>query len=64
LMLGEVDLDKDDDPPSGYVKGDIKEIFALKKNEEAKRRVSDKIKGRRFGDLWGGEMENSGEVLF
>lgn len=64
LMLGEVDLDKDDDPPAGCIQGEIQEVFALKKEEEAKRRVTDKIKGRRFNDLWGGEMENSGEVLF
>ena len=64
LMLGEVDLDKDDDPPAGCVKGKIQEVFALKKEEDARRRVGDKIKGRRFNDLWGGEMENSGEVLF
>jgi hypothetical protein len=49
-MLGEVDLDQ--------------EVFALKKVEDSKRRVDDKIRGRRFNDLWGGEMENSGEVLF
>lgn len=64
LMLGEVDLDKDDDPPSGCIKGEILEVFALKKEEDTKRRVEDKIKGRRFNELWGGEMENSGEVLF
>lgn len=63
-MLGEVDLDKDDEPPLGYTRGEIKEVFALKKDEETKRRVSDKIKGRRVGELWGGEMESSGEVLF
>ena len=64
LMLGEVDLDKDDDPPPGYVKGDITEVFALKKGEEALRKIADKAKGRRVGELWGGELENSGEVLF
>lgn len=64
LMLGEVDLDKDDELPAGCVKGDIQEVFALKKEEERKRGLDDKIKGRRFNDLWGGEMENSGEVLF
>ena len=63
-MLGEVDLDKDDEVPAGCVKGEIQEVFALKKEEDSKRRVDDKIRGRRFNDLWGGEMENSGEVLF
>ena len=63
-MLGEVDLDKDDDTPPGYIRGEIQEVFALKKEEEAKRRVTDKAKGRRVGELWGGEMENSGEILF
>lgn len=64
LLLGEIDLDKDDDVPIGYEEGEIQEVFRLKKEEEAKRKERDRVRGRMFGDEWGGEMENSGEVLF
>ena len=64
LLLGEIDLDKDDDVPIGYEEGEIQEVFRLKKEEEAKRKERDRIRGRMFGVEWGGEMENSGEVLF
>jgi hypothetical protein len=50
--------------PMGYEEGEIQEVFRLKKEEEAKRRERDRVRGRMFGDEWGGEMENSGEVLF
>ena len=64
LLLGEIDLDRDDDVPEGFIEGDIEEVFKLKKDEEQKRKKQDKIKGRQVGNLWGGEMEGSGEVLF
>lgn len=64
LLLGEIDLDKDDDPPVGYREGEIQEVFQLKKEEEAMRKERDRVKGKMFGNEWGGEMENSGEVLF
>jgi U6 snRNA-associated Sm-like protein LSm1 len=64
LLLGEIDLDKDDDVPMGYQEGEIQEVFRLKKEEEGRRKERDRVNGRIFGDEWGGEMENSGEVLF
>ena len=64
LLLGEVDLDKDDDPPPGYIEGNIEEVFALKKEEEKRRKAEDRRKGKKVSELWGGEMEGSGEVLF
>jgi len=64
LLLGEIDLDKDDDVPIGYEEGEIQEVFRLKKEEEVKRKKRDRVRGRMFGDEWGGEMENSGEILF
>jgi U6 snRNA-associated Sm-like protein LSm1 len=64
LLLGEIDLDKDDDIPEGYTEGAIEEVFRLKKEEDARRRREDKAKGRKVGELWGGELEASGEVLF
>ena len=64
LLLGEIDLDKDDDVPPGYEEGEIQEVFRLKKEEDGRRKEKDRVRGRMFGDEWGGEMENSGEVLF
>lgn len=64
LLIGEVDLDKDDDAPPGYEEGDVQAIFAIQREIEVERRKSDKVKGRKVGELWGGEMEGSGEVLF
>lgn len=64
LLIGEVDLDRDDEPPPGFEVGEVEEVFALQREVERERRVRDKVKGRRVGELWGGEMEGSGEVLF
>lgn len=64
LLIGEIDLDKDDDLPPGYTEAPIADVFALKKEEEARRKKSDKMRSRRAGEVWGGEMEGSGEVLF
>jgi U6 snRNA-associated Sm-like protein LSm1 len=63
-LLGEIDLDKDDDIPLGYTEAPVSDVFALKKEEEARRKKGDKTRSRRVGVLWGGEMEGSGEVLF
>jgi U6 snRNA-associated Sm-like protein LSm1 len=64
LLIGEIDLDKDDDLPPGYTEAPIADVFALKKKEVARRKKTDKTRSRRAGELWGGEMEGSGEVLF
>lgn len=64
LLLGEVDLDRDDEPPQGYIEGDVEEVFRLQKLIDAQRKKSDKIKGKKLAQLLGGEIEASGEVLF
>ena len=64
LLIGEVDLDRDDEPPAGFEEGDVEEVFALQKEVEAERKRNDKVRGRQARELWGGEMEGSGEVLF
>lgn len=63
LLIGEIDLDKDDDPPPGYTEAAIADVFALKKEEEARRKKTDKKRSRLAGELWGGEVEGSGEIL-
>ena len=65
LLLGEVDLDRDDEaPPGGWEVGDVSEVFALQKQEEMRRRKGEKGERKRAAELWGGEIEGSGEVLF
>ncbi|KAJ9622135.1 hypothetical protein H2204_011642, partial [Knufia peltigerae] len=62
LLLGEVDLDKDEAPPAGWEKGKAEEVVELHRAAEANRKHKDKIRSRKGGNLWGGDMENSGEV--
>jgi U6 snRNA-associated Sm-like protein LSm1 len=64
LLIGEVDLDADDDPPPGYEEGKVEEVFAIQKGLESERRRGEKRRARRVGELWGGEVEGVGEVLF
>lgn len=64
LLLGEIDLDRDDDVPADYVEGEVEEVFAIQKALDGQRRKDDKVKIKKVGDLWGGELEGSGEVLF
>ncbi|KAK4941970.1 hypothetical protein LTR10_018151 [Elasticomyces elasticus] len=64
LILGEVDLDRDDDTPPGYEEGDVEEVFRIQRTQEMERKRKDKGKLRKVAQLWGGEMEGSGEVLF
>lgn len=64
LLLGEIDLDSDDDDPPGYVRGGAREVFMIQKMREKERKNGDKIRSRQVGEFWGGELEGSGEVLF
>ncbi|KAL9031377.1 MAG: hypothetical protein Q9196_000594 [Gyalolechia fulgens] len=63
LLLGEIDLDKDDYIPEPFRKVSAEEVHALtvKKNQAMKR--SDKIRQAKLQEL-GFEAEHSGEVLF
>jgi U6 snRNA-associated Sm-like protein LSm1 len=64
LLIGEVDLDKDDEPPAGFEEGEPEEVFKLQSEVEKERKRSDKVRAGRAAELWGGEMEASGEILF
>lgn len=64
LMLGEIDLDRDDEDPPGYVEGPVEEVFGIQKRLEIERKQKDKSNQRKAGEFWGGELEGSGEVLF
>ncbi|KAH8601000.1 hypothetical protein B0O99DRAFT_681856 [Bisporella sp. PMI_857] len=62
LLLGEIDLDKDDDVPVGYEQADVETVEKLA--AELKRNVARKDKSRlkKLAEL-GFEGENSGETL-
>ena len=62
LLLGEIDLDKDDEPPAGYELADAERVQALAKE----RKEDEKTKGKtRIGRLKaiGFEGEHIGDVL-
>ncbi|KAI4267712.1 MAG: hypothetical protein LQ337_008219 [Flavoplaca oasis] len=63
LLLGEIDLDKDDYIPEPYRKASPEEVHALtvRKNQNTKR--TDKIRQAKLQAL-GFEAEHSGEVLY
>ncbi|GES66451.1 hypothetical protein ATETN484_0015002300 [Aspergillus terreus] len=63
LLLGEIDLDKEDDIPPHVQKASFQEVFELKKKEEANRKTGDKKRHDKLQGL-GFEPEHSGEILF
>ncbi|PGH14754.1 hypothetical protein AJ80_05798 [Polytolypa hystricis UAMH7299] len=63
LLLGEIDLDKDDDIPDSFRQAPYEEVFALKKQADSKRKQGDKRRNVQLHGL-GFESEHSGEILF
>lgn len=61
-MLGEIDLDKDDDPPPGYEKAEIEVVHKLAKETKARDAKKDKNRLKKLAEL-GFEGENSGETI-
>ncbi|KAA6415137.1 MAG: small nuclear ribonucleo (LSM1) [Lasallia pustulata] len=62
LLLGEIDLDKDDYIPEPYRKGTAEEVHALFLQEAQARKRSDKVKQAKLQEL-GFEVEHTGEIL-
>ncbi|KAL4918173.1 hypothetical protein BDW62DRAFT_181977 [Aspergillus aurantiobrunneus] len=63
LLLGEIDLDKEDDMPPNITKAPFKEVFELKQKEDNERKSHDKKRNNKLQGL-GFEAEHSGEILF
>ncbi|CAL8580456.1 hypothetical protein XPA_006179 [Xanthoria parietina] len=63
LLLGEIDLDKDDYIPEPYRKASPEEVHALTVERNKNTRRSDKIRQAKLQAL-GFEAEHSGEILF
>ncbi|KAJ5646030.1 hypothetical protein N7490_002402 [Penicillium lividum] len=63
LLLGEVDLDREDEVTTSVTKAPFEEVFELKKQEDSKRKSGDKKRHTELSAL-GFEPEHSGEILF
>jgi U6 snRNA-associated Sm-like protein LSm1 len=62
LLLGEIDLDKDDDPPPGYEKAEAELVHKLAKERKARESRIEKVRLGKLKEL-GFEGENTGEAL-
>ncbi|KAI0402111.1 hypothetical protein F4802DRAFT_577238 [Xylaria palmicola] len=62
LLLGEIDLDKDDDPPVGYEKADFALVEKLANEQKATEKVKETKRLKKLATL-GFEGENMGEIL-
>jgi len=62
LLLGEIDLDKDDDAPPGYEKAEIEVVHKLAKERKINDERKDKNRLRKLREM-GFEGENAGETL-
>ncbi|KAJ9218668.1 hypothetical protein DTO271D3_6950 [Paecilomyces variotii] len=63
LLLGEIDLDREDDVPPNWQKAPVQEVFELKKKEDSERKQRDKTRNKQLQTL-GFEPEHSGEIIF
>ena len=62
MLLGEIDLDKDDDPPPGYDKAEPKVVKKLAKQTKAAAKTREKYRISKLATM-GFEGENMGEIL-
>ncbi|XWW97798.1 hypothetical protein V2A60_005785 [Cordyceps javanica] len=62
LLLGEIDLDRDDLPPPGYEQGELALVRRLADEANARDRRRDKARGRKLAKL-GFEGDGAGEIV-
>ncbi|KAB5585856.1 hypothetical protein GE09DRAFT_1210443 [Coniochaeta sp. 2T2.1] len=62
MLLGEIDLDKDDEPPAGYDLADATLVKSLSKQRHSDETKKEKAKIKKLATL-GFEGENLGETL-
>jgi U6 snRNA-associated Sm-like protein LSm1 len=62
LLLGEIDLDKDDEPPPGYEEADFEFVEKLATEQKAREKAKEKNRLKKLATL-GFEGENMGEIL-
>ncbi|KAF4125893.1 U6 snRNA-associated Sm-like protein LSm1 [Geosmithia morbida] len=61
LLLGEIDLDRDDDAPPGYERADVKEVKRLAEEKKAEDRTREKARLAKLTRI-GFEGENPGDM--
>jgi U6 snRNA-associated Sm-like protein LSm1 len=62
VLLGEIDLDKDDDPPPGYDRVEPELITSLQTQKKNEDKSKEKTKLKKLSTI-GFEGENMGEIL-
>lgn len=62
LLLGEIDLDKDDVPPPGYELGELELVKKLSEDKKSKDKVKDRVRLKKLSKL-GFEADTIGEVV-
>lgn len=62
LLLGEIDLDKDDYIPEPFELAPVEKVFALKKTEDQERKKVDKKRHEKLA-TYGFEGEHAGEAI-
>ncbi|KAM5360912.1 hypothetical protein ACJZ2D_013425 [Fusarium nematophilum] len=63
LLLGEIDLDKDDDPPPGFEPADVEVVRKLAEEKKAADKAKEKARLKKLAKQ-GFEGENLGEIVF
>ncbi len=62
LLLGEIDLDKDDLPPAGFELGAVDVVKRLAEEAKAQEKRRDKTRGKKLAKL-GFEGDGAGEIV-
>ncbi|KAF4468453.1 small nuclear ribonucleo (LSM1) [Fusarium albosuccineum] len=62
LLLGEIDLDKDDDPPPGFELAELDVVKKLAEEKKAAEKVKEKARLKKLAKQ-GFEGENLGEIV-
>ncbi|RMJ19719.1 hypothetical protein CDV36_000602 [Fusarium kuroshium] len=63
LLLGEIDLDKDDDPPPGFQRAELEVVKKLAEEKKAADKAREKVRLKKLAKQ-GFEGENLGEIVF
>lgn len=62
LLLGEIDLDRDDDPPPGYEKAELEAVKKLAEGKKAADRAKEKSRLKKLAKI-GFEGEGMGDMV-
>lgn len=62
LLLGEIDLDRDDEPPAGYEQGELALVKRLAAEKTSREKRQEKTRVRKLAKL-GFEGDGAGEIV-